>query len=136
MLGGVADASADQEMPGRDGVCARGGRDQRSGLVFRHAAAGSAGTVHSHGFGRGPEGSAFFWGFLVSRCGTRRNGLERLARNCSVLTGACEERMVETAPTVDQAGPWAVAYGNGDAGDHNLTALEVYNLNPDFVASS
>jgi UDP-GlcNAc3NAcA epimerase len=54
--------------------------------------------------------------------------VETLARNCNVLTGACEKKIVEAARAVDQAGPWTAVYGNGDAGDRILAALQVYNV--------
>jgi len=62
--------------------------------------------------------------------------VETLAKNCNVLAGAGEERIVEAARIADQAGPWTAAYGSGDAADRILTALEAYSANPDFSASS
>ena len=61
---------------------------------------------------------------------------ETLAKNCNVLTGACEERIGEAACATSQAGPWTAAYGNGDAAGRILAALEAYSVNPDFTASS
>ncbi|HTP33566.1 MAG TPA: UDP-N-acetylglucosamine 2-epimerase (non-hydrolyzing) [Candidatus Acidoferrales bacterium] len=50
--------------------------------------------------------------------------VETLAGNCNVLTGACEEKILEAACATAQAGPWTAAYGKGDAGGQILAALE------------
>ena len=49
---------------------------------------------------------------------------ETLDNHCNVLTGACEEKIVAAAGDVASAGPWTAVYGDGNAGNAILNALQ------------
>ena len=66
--------------------------------------------------------------FLKVPCITMRDETEwqeTLENNCNVLTGPCKDKITAAAASVDQAGPWAAAYGNGNAGGAMLDALRL-----------
>jgi len=49
---------------------------------------------------------------------------ETLANGCNVLTGACEEKILAAADDVTSAGPWTAVYGDGNAGNAILDAVQ------------
>jgi UDP-GlcNAc3NAcA epimerase len=64
--------------------------------------------------------------FMKVPCITMRDETEwqeTLENNCNVLTGPCEDKIAVAAASVDRAGPWTAAYGNGNAGGAVLDAL-------------
>jgi UDP-GlcNAc3NAcA epimerase len=48
---------------------------------------------------------------------------ETLENRCNVLTGCSQQRILEAAAAVSQAGPWSHSYGDGRAADNILDAL-------------
>jgi UDP-N-acetylglucosamine 2-epimerase len=48
---------------------------------------------------------------------------ETLENSCNVLTGAGEQRILAAASACETAGPWTIAFGDGQAGSAILQAL-------------
>jgi UDP-GlcNAc3NAcA epimerase len=64
--------------------------------------------------------------FLKVPCITLRDETEwqeTLENHCNVLTGACEENILQAAEAIQTTGPWTAVYGDGSAGTTMLTAL-------------
>lgn len=64
--------------------------------------------------------------FFQTPCITMRDETEwceTLVNGCNVLTGASRSRILEAAKTAGNAGPWAMAYGDGQAGSAILDCL-------------
>lgn len=50
--------------------------------------------------------------------------VETLENGCNVLAGADEDRIMEAARRHTEAGPWTMSYGDGNAGEAVLQAIE------------
>jgi UDP-N-acetylglucosamine 2-epimerase len=50
--------------------------------------------------------------------------VETLGNGCNVLAGADEDCIVAAASRHSEAGPWAMSYGDGHAGEAVLRAIE------------
>jgi len=64
--------------------------------------------------------------FLKVPCVTLRDETEwqeTLENDCNVLAGSCEKQILAAVERTRKAGPWTVAYGDGNAGEKILNAL-------------
>ena len=46
-----------------------------------------------------------------------------MENNCNVLATSCEEKILQAAQGIHNAGPWTAIYGDGHAGTTILNAL-------------